>query len=980
MERNFDMKRMGLRICAVLCALLFVLPSSFLFVFAEESGEYASTPQYTTEKEEGERAFLRIPYVGTYKAATKDSKESFTGNCNEGLKYRHSAYEKNEVLIIEADYRPHSNRESTANADVFFSSYTFRAANGDKMSGGDEELFLFRIALNSGAIDPGMGGKTVAGVPGLELDRWNRVQIVYFTANANYEIYVNGVLYAYQHVPKLSAEVDGTARSYYDVKDVKLAKDSLVVARCSKTSSYTETDLGVETNYIDVDNVAIRTTKQISVTVDGEERSVATDVGLSLNRGDKKLLYAQVKNPGEPIRYTSDVCIKDLSDGAEIETNYVGLESVDGVDSIRTEEPYGLRFLTAISKADYENLTKNDKVKRIHIGTVILPMDYLKESVVTDDVLSKVKHVEVSAEAEEWYSYEVKYSHVFAGAIINIKEQNYTTPFIGLGYVRVVMRDGSIVTAYSENYKSNIKSKTLALAAYEELMKNKDLDEETKQEFKKYSQNAGANLEGLNVLSLGDSLFQGARNNNGEFQWINVLARRHNWNSTNLGIGGASISYQPEKNLPNASMYDLLFHHFDKYNFGSDNTVDERYYTVGNPSGRCEDVDIIILQAGSNDYGVTCQTPLGTIGSTDPSTFLGAWKVVVEKLLDVYPNATVVMMTAWENGNQRREDGADAIEFTSSVVDLYEELYKSNPRVSLIDAGDPEVSGVYMRDSDWRAKYSHDSFHLNDEGMALMASAMVPELERVVREREEMKKAAMKELDVLAIGDSLFGGHTLAAGEQWLELLAKEYDWNLTNLGANGWTVAYNPGAYKDSSQVRPSMYDKLMTDAGYKFGNTSSSFYSYGSPSGNAADVDVIFLEGGWNDFGWGIPLGKASDTDGSTYMGAINSMVKKLLEVYPNAHVILITSWHTSGTRDDGAKKMDFVANGMKEVLAANYANHDRVSLIDAGDPNVAGIRMGDSAWFSEHAMDGAHLNAKGMKVMAENMPELIRGVLTK
>ena len=974
------MKKTGLRICAFFCALLFVIPMVSFSAPAAENGGYADMPKYIAEMEEGENAFLRIPFVGSYKAASGKDKESCTGNCNEGLTFSHVAYEKNETLIIEADYRPHSNRVSTASADVFFSSYTFAAANGDRMKGDGGELSLCRIDLHNGAIDPGLGGKTVAGVSGLMLDQWNRVQIVYFTSNGNYDIYVNGVLYAYQHVPKLSAEVDGVAKAYYNVKDVRIGKDSLVVARCSKTSTYTESDLGANTNYIDVDNVSIRTTNQISVTVDGEKKCVATDIGLNLTRGDKKLLYAEIKNPNEPMFYTSDTQVTGLCDGAVIQTSYVGLDSVNGVDGIRTEAPYGLRFLTAISKADYERLTEDVKVKRIRIGTVILPLEYIKEDVVTAEYLSGLKHVDVAVAPDEWYDHEVQYSHVFAGTIINLQEKNYNTPFVGIGYVSLVMRDGSVVTAYAENQKKNMSPSTLSTLAYEELLMNKDLDAKTKEEFEKYAENVvlATGLEGLNVLAIGDSLFQGARNEDGYNQWINMLGRQYNWNLTNLGIGGATISYQPQKNLPNVSMYDLLFNHPEKFCYGS--RANPIYYNVGSPSGIKSDVDIILLQSGSNDYGKTAQAPLGTLESDSPETFLGAWKLVVNRLLEEYPNATVVMMTAWYNSNQTREDNAQAIPYTSSVVDLYEAVYAQNDRVMLIDSGDPEVSNVHMQDSAWRAQYSFDSFHLNDEGMLLMANSMVPYLEKVVQKREELKKAAMKELNVLAIGDSLFGGHTLADGEQWLELLAKEYDWNLTNLGANGWTVAYNPGAYADQSQIRPSMYNKLMTDANYKFGTTASGFYNYGSPSGKASDVDVVFLEGGWNDYGWNIPLGKASDTDGSTYMGAINSMVRTLLETYPNAHVILITSWHTGGTRADGAKRMDFISDGMKEVLSTNYANNPRVSLIDAGDPEVSGIRTGDSAWAAEYAMDAAHLNAKGMKVMAENMPDLIREVLSK
>ena len=252
------------------------------------------------------------------------------------------------------------------------------------------------------------------------------------------------------------------------------------------------------------------------------------------------------------------------------------------------------------------------------------------------------------------------------------------------------------------------------------------------------------------------------------------------------------------------------------------------------------------------------------------------------------------------------------------------------------------------------------------------AAGQLPALSEVAQQRRDMNG-----LNVLAIGDSLFGGHTLADGEQWLELLADECKWNLTNLGANGWVVADNPEAF-GSNPFRPSMYEALMNNADFCFGSTALT--DIVCTVGNTAnktneDVDLIFLEGGWNDYNNFIPLGTPTDTDGSTYMGAINGMVAKLLETYPNATVVLTTSWHNEGTRtSDGAKWMDFLADGMKSVYNQNYADNDRVCVLDAGDPNVSGVRPSDPSWAATYAMDAAHLNAAGMRVMADNMLPLV------
>lgn len=225
-------------------------------------------------------------------------------------------------------------------------------------------------------------------------------------------------------------------------------------------------------------------------------------------------------------------------------------------------------------------------------------------------------------------------------------------------------------------------------------------------------------------------------------------------------------------------------------------------------------------------------------------------------------------------------------------------------------------------------------------------------------------------LNVLAIGDSLFQGHTLSGDQQWISLLAQQSYWNLTNLGRNGWTVAYNPDAYADPTQVRPSMYYNLFNNANYQYGSTA--YYTYGNTANKTfADVDLILLEGGWNDFGWGLPLGTVNDTDGSTVLGAWSLMIDKLLTDYPNAKIVMITAWHNTDTRSsDGAQRIDFVANAMKTLVNEKYADNDRVNLIDAGDPTVSGIYAADTTWRATYAIDTAHLNADGMKIMAESM----------
>ena len=99
-----------------------------------------------------------------------------------------------------------------------------------------------------------------------------------------------------------------------------------------------------------------------------------------------------------------------------------------------------------------------------------------------------------------------------------------------------------------------------------------------------------------------------------------------------------------------------------------------------------------------------------------------------------YPNATIVFLTTWRLSPQKRHlDTLSSIEYSESIIDLYEAKYADNPRIALIDAGNPAVSGVDMLNTTWRNTYSTDSYHLKDTGMAIMADHMLPLLWQIMK-------------------------------------------------------------------------------------------------------------------------------------------------------------------------------------------------------------------------------------------------------
>lgn len=748
--------RMKMRVVSLILALLMLLPMGAVGVSAA-SDEYAlvsfeplevgaltlggtyfaRVPNLSEVREEGENQYLRIPFVGSYQKDATTNVETVTGNCESGLQVKHTALDKGVGFTLEVDYRPHYNGAANAMVEVLFDRYTFTAPNGDLKENADGDLTLFYINLKDGSLTG--CGTLVKGSAGMKLDEWNRLMLTYHPEDGKYEIYINGALYSRMENPRLQAG----KLSFVNCKNIHIYAQQLIVARCVKNAdAYTERDEGEATNYIDVDNVRLYKTNEAKVTLNGEETFVNLDVGLDLSHSEKKLLYAEVTHPGKSTFYTAHTSFP-VETGTVINTRYVGLDTVKDDDfAVRVAGGVGLRYLTAINKVDYEGLGKDEKIKSYTLGTAILPADLLAGKTLDAETLESVKHLEIPVKEGAWYSdrLSVRYCHTFAGSIVKIKEENANREFIGVGYVRVTMQNGTTLTLLAQT--EPVAGQIMSFAAYKERNMNMGLEKDAREALAKYEARMMEELKGLNVLALGDSLFGGTGGYPQSTQWVNKLGRDCSWNLTNLGTSSMTVSLTKYNNQPDHgnknSMYDWLFNNKNDFRWGSTSkhTSPHPFFSCGDISGDPNDVDLIIFEGGCNDYGTAISAPLGTVDSRDSGTFLGAWNLITERLLAEYPNATIVFLTSWRfNGSQQREnDTLTSREYSESVITLYEEKYADNDRIALIDAGDPEVSGVDMTNTAWREKYSTDSYHLKDTGMALMACNMLPLLWKIVKE------------------------------------------------------------------------------------------------------------------------------------------------------------------------------------------------------------------------------------------------------
>ena len=197
-------------------------------------------------------------------------------------------------------------------------------------------------------------------------------------------------------------------------------------------------------------------------------------------------------------------------------------------------------------------------------------------------------------------------------------------------------------------------------------------------------------------------------------------------------------------------------------------------------------------------------------------------------------------------------------------------------------------------------------------------------------------------LTVNALGDSYFDGYKIDKADNWVSLFGKKHGINMNNYGISGSTVS------------------NLL--------NKDPMCERYVSMANNNADI--IFLEGGRNDFNKEVPIGSVNSYDTKTFSGALNLIIAGLKRKYPNAMIVCISNWNFPGSKS-GNTYLTY-ANAMAEV-----AEKQGVYFIPAYDPEISGIDMTDSAFQAKYCVestDVSHLNPEGMKIALAHFEKVI------
>lgn len=213
-------------------------------------------------------------------------------------------------------------------------------------------------------------------------------------------------------------------------------------------------------------------------------------------------------------------------------------------------------------------------------------------------------------------------------------------------------------------------------------------------------------LKGKKINFLGDSITEGVGTSCAEAIYHQVLkANAGLAEARNYGISGTRIARQSTwKAEGENERYDLDFQM--------------------RASEMDADCDAVVVFGGTNDFGHG-DAALGDFSSRDPYTYYGGCHLLMQKLLERYPDKLIVFMTPLHRCSEDREiDGvmsAEPSDHLSTYVNILQEVaaYHALPVLDLY-----RMSGIQPEVPVIKEKFCPDGLHPNDAGHKKIAAVL----------------------------------------------------------------------------------------------------------------------------------------------------------------------------------------------------------------------------------------------------------------
>jgi lysophospholipase L1-like esterase len=225
-------------------------------------------------------------------------------------------------------------------------------------------------------------------------------------------------------------------------------------------------------------------------------------------------------------------------------------------------------------------------------------------------------------------------------------------------------------------------------------------------------------------------------------------------------------------------------------------------------------------------------------------------------------------------------------------------------------------------------------------------------------------------LSIMFLGDSIIGNYTgslsIPGAVNGLSQ-ATVYNGGFGGLGA-----AYQ----KDTMPSFPKLVDALIIGDLSLIPDSVPAYESFPAFRQNMSNRDsyenvCFFICLGLNDYYGGKPVQSADPSSDKAYVNALRLGIRKLQTSYPEANIILMTSFYT--TYFSGG--MDIQAPGggqLTDYVDASLALADELSIESMNNYIELGITAANQA---EYLADGAHLNEKGRFLMAKHIVDKLK-----
>lgn len=196
---------------------------------------------------------------------------------------------------------------------------------------------------------------------------------------------------------------------------------------------------------------------------------------------------------------------------------------------------------------------------------------------------------------------------------------------------------------------------------------------------------------------------------------------------------------------------------------------------------------------------------------------------------------------------------------------------------------------------------------------------------------------------ITGLGDSFIDFNIQGLGNDLLSKIAYGNNMTIKNYGLSSSSLAY------DSKQTVLSVmdrYQQMLTDV---------------------PTSDYIIVLAGHNDSnaslhgGTAIPIGTNSDTVNTTFKGALNILIKALLDKYPKAGILFLTPFNRRGTELPYVRAMEEMCEIYSVPCFNNYKN--------------SGICFQNSTQLAIYDQANLHLNGLGNEKMAKKYIPIIK-----